>query len=74
MATGGGKAGAGKERPTRLAAAVFDTCPSFSDGRGPVGELICIGFSVFARSATCSNPATCSVQKLLVPGDPRESE
>lgn len=51
MATGGGKAGAGKERPTGWVAAVFDTCPSFSDRRGLSGESICIDFSVFARNA-----------------------
>ena len=50
MATGGGKAGAGKERPTGWVAAVFDTCPSFSDGRGLSGESICIDFLVFARN------------------------
>ena len=47
MATGGGKAGAGKKRPTGIVVAVYDTCPSFSARAGFVNELICSDFPVF---------------------------
>lgn len=54
MATGGGKAGAGKKCPTGMVAAIYDAYPSFSARDDFANESICIDFPVFARNAVWS--------------------